>query len=201
MDPFPTMMRKTLTYSSLFTLTTGAAQTFGSERAFALNSIFDPDVTATGHQPYGRDTLATLYGRYIVTACMVEITFSNPSADGVICGLLFRNNLNGTNILQANIPDAINEQPAGMTKIVNNTGAQTAIFRTMVPLHTAFGLTAQQYLDNTDRNGALFTDNPLNLYYVTVAAAEIGGTAQTVMCNVKLSMQTRVFERLSLPQS
>lgn len=36
---------------------------------FNLNSIFDPNRSGIGHQPYGRDTLATLYNRYRVIAC------------------------------------------------------------------------------------------------------------------------------------
>lgn len=35
---------------------------------FNLNSLYDPDATGTGHQPYGFDQLATMYGRYRVYA-------------------------------------------------------------------------------------------------------------------------------------
>lgn len=42
---------------------------------FNLNSIFDPNRTGTltGHQPYGFDTLATLYNRYRVISCGYRI--------------------------------------------------------------------------------------------------------------------------------
>lgn len=40
---------------------------------FNLNSIFDPNRTGVGHQPYGYDTLATLYNRYRVIACGYRI--------------------------------------------------------------------------------------------------------------------------------
>lgn len=36
------------------------------EFVFRLNSIFDPDLTAVGHQPLGRDQIVTLYSRYRV---------------------------------------------------------------------------------------------------------------------------------------
>lgn len=34
--------------------------------SFRLNSLFDPDLTGTGHQPYGFDQLALFYNRYRV---------------------------------------------------------------------------------------------------------------------------------------
>jgi len=36
---------------------------------FNLNSIFDPNRTGVGHQPYGHDTMLTLYNRYRVISC------------------------------------------------------------------------------------------------------------------------------------
>lgn len=48
--------------------TTVATSSSGSY-IFNLNSLFDPDRTGFGHQPYGFDNLATLYNRYRVIAC------------------------------------------------------------------------------------------------------------------------------------
>ena len=39
-----------------------------------LNSIFDPNRTGLGHQPYGHDTLQTLYNRYRVIKCNYVIS-------------------------------------------------------------------------------------------------------------------------------
>lgn len=41
--------------------------------AYNLNSIYDPNRTGTGHQPYGRDQLATLYGAYRVHSATVTV--------------------------------------------------------------------------------------------------------------------------------
>lgn len=52
---------------------------------FRLNSTYDPDLTGTGHQPYARDTLATLYNRYRVISCGYRIT--TPTSSAIIqCG-------------------------------------------------------------------------------------------------------------------
>ncbi len=47
---------------------------------FRSNSIFDPDLTGTGHQPMSHDQWATFYERYYVYACAVKITVVNLTA-------------------------------------------------------------------------------------------------------------------------
>lgn len=44
---------------------------------FNLNSIFDPSLTGIGHQPYGHDTLQTMYGRYRVIACRYRVSINS----------------------------------------------------------------------------------------------------------------------------
>ena len=47
-----------------------------------LNSTYDPNRSGTRHQPYGRDTYATLYGRYRVYAVSYNIVFATTSGHG-----------------------------------------------------------------------------------------------------------------------
>lgn len=51
-----------------------------AEHAFSLNSIYDPDVSGAGHQPYMHDTLATMWKHYIVDYAKVEVIFHADSA-------------------------------------------------------------------------------------------------------------------------
>ena len=48
----PLSRRGVLKYSETFTLTTGAGGTFGVDQVMKLNSLYDPDFTGGGHQPY-----------------------------------------------------------------------------------------------------------------------------------------------------
>lgn len=43
---------------------------------FRLNSIFDPDLTNIGHQPYYRDQLSAFYSTYKVLWCDVRVTIT-----------------------------------------------------------------------------------------------------------------------------
>lgn len=52
-------------------------------RTWAINSIYDPDVTATGHQPMLRDLWASQYDYYAVLACRYKFTFFNSAKDPI----------------------------------------------------------------------------------------------------------------------
>jgi len=54
---------------------------------FKINSTFDPNGTGTGHQPYARDELATLYQRYAVLGCNVSVVFENLSNEHYLVAL------------------------------------------------------------------------------------------------------------------
>lgn len=47
---------------------------------FRLNSIFDPDVTITGHQPATHDQWALFYDRYRVMGCKVTVTANTDTS-------------------------------------------------------------------------------------------------------------------------
>ena len=61
---------------------------------FSLNSTFDPDRTGVGHQPWGRDQMATLYNTYRVVGCKVTVNAMNHGDNSVgdIVGMTFHNN-------------------------------------------------------------------------------------------------------------
>jgi len=45
----------------------------GSEHAWRLNSLFDPDFTAVGHQPRGFDQMAAIYNKYVVYKVHIQL--------------------------------------------------------------------------------------------------------------------------------
>lgn len=51
----------------------------GSEYAFRLNSLFDPNFTGVGHQPRGFDQMAALYANYCVYKVQVQIRLMSQS--------------------------------------------------------------------------------------------------------------------------
>lgn len=56
-----------------------ASDTTGAIQVYRANSIFDPDSTGTGHQPYGRDTWATMFNHYTVLNSKVQVQGMNAN--------------------------------------------------------------------------------------------------------------------------
>ncbi len=58
---------------------------------FRCNSIFDPDFTGTGHQPYTHDTWATVYQHYRVVGSRIRATVMSRGVDSStfqgVCGI------------------------------------------------------------------------------------------------------------------
>lgn len=92
-DPFPSRMSCRLRYSSGVSLsTTGAIATY----LFRANSIFDPDYSGIGHQPYGHDTYASIYNKYIVKASYITVSLVSNSTQGMLgISLTDDNTVNG----------------------------------------------------------------------------------------------------------
>jgi len=67
-----------------YSLLVGSNDTAIDDNIIRLNSVFDPELTQTGHQPMGRDQMVTLYNKYLVTRVdcewIVQITGSTSSA-------------------------------------------------------------------------------------------------------------------------
>ncbi|WP_445779482.1 hypothetical protein, partial [Shewanella sp.] len=63
-NPFPATMVARLTYSAVINIDANTVSP--GYHLFRANGIFDPDYTGIGHQPYGRDTYASIYNHYRV---------------------------------------------------------------------------------------------------------------------------------------
>jgi len=72
--PFPVRMVAKLKYCETLTLTNSLTPV--GNLNIACNSIYDPNLTGTGHQPYGHDTYAAIYNQYTVLASKITFRFN-----------------------------------------------------------------------------------------------------------------------------
>lgn len=77
----PLTKRVKLTYYDNIGLTSVSGTL--SQHNFNLASVFDPDVTGVGHQPYGRDEWAVLYKQYYVSSAKITVKFSNSQSNNM----------------------------------------------------------------------------------------------------------------------
>lgn len=118
---FPNILKTKLPYSQDFGLSTGTlSSVFGPEQSFRLNAPFDPDFTGTGHQPYGYDQLTPFYNKCMVTAVDIEVTFYDPSADGLACGIFMKSYLDATTLVGSSV-DRLSELPTGRVDFLSDS--------------------------------------------------------------------------------
>lgn len=77
-DPFPAQATAIMRYSTVVSLNPSTGAT--AVQLFRANSIFDPDFTGIGHQPYGHDTYQTIYNHYNVRESTITMTPTNNVA-------------------------------------------------------------------------------------------------------------------------
>jgi len=81
-DPFPAKAKALLRYSQNVTLNASAG--IPAHHLFRATSIFDPDFSGLGHQPYGHDSYQAIYNHYVVDKAVCTVTLASQAANQVI---------------------------------------------------------------------------------------------------------------------
>lgn len=144
-NPFPPKKNFKLSYCETFNIYSGTAGVFGTPQKMNLNSLFDPNNTGGGHQPYGYDQITPLWAKYRVNAVLVYIEFSNPDYDGTVAGVMVQPST-GTGSLVGISPDIIREQSTSwISSPLSTSGEQIRKFKQYINLAKLEGLTKAQY--------------------------------------------------------
>jgi len=159
---------------------------------FRLNSIFDPNLTGVGHQPYGHDTYSTLYNRYRVYKVKWTLTLPADSSlkYQVAVGAV---NHSGT----ASSLDAIAEQPGTIVKWIS-PGADTVTISGVASLPKIHGNTSAEYKGD-DRCSSNFGDNPLEV--MTLRSCFYAPNAMNIAPTWSFVYYTELFDPIDLSQS
>lgn len=162
-----------------------------------LNSIHDPNRSGIGHQPYGHDTLATLYNRYRVISCSYVVSVYSA---------------NGATLQLAALP--ANEEFAGPSIsdyrenprckfLVQTPGAPLKVLKGKVYLPSLCGRTKQQYMAD-DRYQAQFGSNPAELAVLNINTQQFNEsdiTSAQVTYQLTLKYVVECFDLKNLGQS
>lgn len=113
-DPFPAVSYATMRYSTSISLN----PTIGTPAnwLFRANSLFDPDYSGTGHQPYGFDIYALIYDYYEVMDSVITMTPISGDTTGI-----FGISLEDDNTVEIDY-DTVREQKGVKMSVYNNNG-------------------------------------------------------------------------------
>ena len=81
-NPFQPMQRAILRYFDDVNLNAG--QSGVAHKLFRANSIYDPDATGVGHQPYGHDQYQSIYIHSRVDKCIITATGGSTGTNNVM---------------------------------------------------------------------------------------------------------------------
>lgn len=99
-SPMPKMLKTKLIYSETSYVDAGIATP--GVYVFSANGLYDPNITAAGHQPRGFDQIMQLYDHYVVIGAKLTVHCGpQPSVDSYarMCGIaLFDNATAKTNV-------------------------------------------------------------------------------------------------------
>lgn len=165
---------------------------------FNLNSIYDPNQSGTGHQPYGFDTLATLYNRYRVISCGYRIQCNwqqNGTAQPTLVGAIPANEA-----LTFLSMAELRENPRSKY-IVQNYGGVTYTLNGKTYIPSLVGRTKAQYMAD-DRYQATMTTSPNELAILNVVTAPNGSdSTASATIQVLLEYTVEFFDVKHLAQS
>lgn len=173
------------------TITTDATGNF----QFNLNSIYDPNRTGLGHQPYGHDTLQTLYNRYRVISCGYRIQ-AVQAYNSIPIQLAVQP---ANEILLPGTVSEMKENPRAKYVTVS-PGAPAVYLKGKVYIPSLVGRNKAQYMAD-DRYQALFGASPGELAILNIKAQNLSDVDQAFTINVLLEYTVEVFDIKHLAQS
>lgn len=178
-----------LKYNERFTINlTGGTP---ADYQFRLNSLFDPNLTGTGHQPYGFDQLTVLYNRYRVFKTKYVIKMISGTTGNFETTIVCNNS--ATSITT---PDLAPESNNSKYKQWNYYNPIT--ISGVINLPRLNGETSAQYKANENTQSQIGA-NPgevLNMHIVNTA-----DTGSSVIADVMLCFYAEFFDPIQLPQS
>jgi len=202
-SPFASRKHGHMDYVEIVTLTSGNTGLTGTEYVFRLNSLYDPNFTAGGHQPYGFDQFNTVYNKYKVTGVSIEVMFVN-AAENTMFAIWQISSPGDTRTTNSISPGVAFERPNVAWGVVNsNIGEQTQLnFKQYVDIAALSGLTKQQFIDDNQAYASDITTNPAASPFLRLnVASGLGSSGTNLGAIVKFRFWFEMWDRQTQTQS
>jgi len=198
LSPIPARYVTKMKYAEAVTVTGFGMQTY----RWNLNSLFDPNRTGVGHQPYGMDQLCgpagtTLYNRYRVYRVDYVLTVANDSYN-IHYAVLPSND---PAVPINNVSEA-RENPRCQYN-VQNPGGTLKVLKGSISLPALMGRTAQQYTAD-DAYQSIWSASPNEIAVLNVYSQGLNddiGVSMSHTYNILLTYHVELFDPHVLDQS
>jgi len=188
--------RASLRYTDFLAISTTAGT--GNQYVYRLNSIYDPDLTGAGHQPYGHDTLAAIYNRYRVFRCSWKITIPTQQSTMPIC--VVPSNGAITAVTTSATYTASAELPYADPKVLSFGGGPPLTFSGSSYLPQLNGSTFTEY-SGDDRFQAAFGVSPVEVLLLNLTLFNPAVSTISIYPTIELWYDLEVFDPIIQTQS
>jgi len=165
---------------------------------FNLNSIYDPDRTGTGHQPYFRDQMAQFYDFYKVLGCKVTINCTVLQAH---CNVVFRADDNTTVVSNFTLEQ---ERPGATKCLVCQPPVKNIYFKKYFSIPKVLRISPKEYRQDDTLKTAIGS-NPSASYpailNILFENADHAGSADTIIMNAVLEYDVMLMDLTVQSQS
>lgn len=152
-DPFPAVEKYQLRYADSIAINAGVGA--AASYLFRANSIYDPDQTGIGHQPYGHDQLNEIYNHYCVDSATITVTPTNFAG---VFGISVTDNA----VVSSGFNTVKEQQATSMSVVTHVSHTQPITLKKHYNRHTSFPV----YKDTSSFMGA----NPAEEAYFQIWA-------------------------------
>lgn len=156
------------------------------------NSIFDPDVTSTGHQPMWRDQLVNLYNRYRVHGIKYRFTIVNTNTSQLLSGVI-KHSSDG--VLETNL-NSLRERRSTRKWVAGPSSTRPTVVKGFMHCGKPHGMTKRDFLADEDFEAAM-TANPVKQTYLEFYALT-QNTSAAVHVQCDLVFYTELLDRVSV---
>lgn len=161
------------------------------QRAWRLNSIYDPDFTGSGHQPLCYDQWQVFYKNYRVYKTDIIYSIVNETQRAVQMGFVIQPDDSGVSG-----DDASFEQPHVFTKILGGQeGQNRSVIKRTIHHPRIIGQTSIQYRSNENTYAAFGTNPNTNVFGILFCQAVDGASLPDVSVTVQMIFHVELFGR------
>lgn len=166
-----------LKYAQRITLssTSGAV----AENVYRGNSLFDPDLTGTGHQPYFFDQWSTFYGYYTVLGAAVKATYVATGSTVSTCNCRYYLVFDDNSAAYTNASNALSS-PYSRSAFSNINGESVRTLGMYINSDKIFGLKKNGVQFDSDYSAAV-SANPSFQWFIHVGQQPMDESANNAI--------------------
>jgi len=171
---YPDQLRCVLKYNQSYN-TSGSVSP--ASQVFRANSLFDPDLTGTGHQPNSFDQIAAIYGTYCVTASRATVQIVNQqSATGLKVAAVYSDQNVGSYTVEN-----LCELKYAKSVTVSETTSGPNVVNINFPTMSMSTLQGQRDLRDDPNNYTLVTTNPVDPTFFIIRVTSTDAVTTSAM--------------------